>query len=209
VDEDQIWQTIHAERAALADVLRTLTPAEWEQPSLCLGWTIRDVAAHVISSPQATVGQVMAAMVRARGSFNRCMFDEAKRRSARPTERIIADYRRLAKSRRHPPGTTRLDPLLDVLVHTQDIVRPLGRHHRMPPAAAAVAADHVWRRSFPFKARKRLDGLRLTATDVVWTVGDGATVRGSMEALLLLLTGRTASVPELTGEGVGRLVGTV
>ena len=205
MDKDEVWRTIFTERSALADVLQTLSPTEWMQPSLCPGWTVQDVAAHVISSAGATFGEVLSGMVRARGNFNRMMFDDAKRRSARPTEQIIADYRQLDGSRRHPPGTTRLDPLMDVLVHTQDIIRPLGRQRHMPAAAAAVAADHVWRRSFPFHARQRLAGVRLTATDITWTVGDGPAIEGSMGAILLLITGRTAGLPELTGDGL-RLV---
>ena len=206
MDKDEVWRTIHAERSALADILETLSPVEWEHPSLCSGWTVKDVAAHVISSAGATLGEVLSGMVRARGNFNRLMFDDAKRRAARPTDQIIADYRRLDGSRRHPPGTTRLDPLMDVLVHTQDIVRPLGRQRRMPAAASALAADRVWRSSFPFHARKRLAGVRLTATDLSWTVGDGPAIEGPMGAILLLLTGRTVSVPELSGDGLHRLV---
>ena len=209
LDADEVWRAIGAQRAALADVLESLTPREWERDSLCAGWTVRDVAAHVISTPQTSVGQYAAAVVRARGNFNRCMFQEAKRWSARPTELIVADYRRLDGSRKHPPGLSPLDPLVDVLVHTQDIVRPLGREHPMPAQPSAAAASHVWRhRSFPFGARKRLGGYRLTATDVQWSVGEGAAVQGSMGAILLLLTGRTVSLPELSGVGAGQLIQT-
>jgi uncharacterized protein (TIGR03083 family) len=205
VHKDEVWRTIYAERSALADVLEILSPTEWEQPSLCPGWTVKDVAAHVVSSAGATFGEVVSGMVKARGNFNRMMFQDAKRRSARPPEQIIADYRRLDGSRRHPPGTSALDPLMDVIVHTQDIVRPLGRQRHMPAAASAAAADRVWATSFPFHARKRLAGVRLTATDITWTVGDGPAIEGTMGAVLLLITGRAASLPELTGAGVSLL----
>jgi uncharacterized protein (TIGR03083 family) len=205
MDRDRTWRTIDAERAALADLLEGLSGEEWERPSLCAGWTVRDVAAHVISSPQATPGDVALAMVRARGDFNRCIHDEAKRLSARPVEAIVADYRRLAGSRRHPLGTTCVDPLLDVLVHTQDIALPLGRRHAMPPVAACAAAERVWRRSFPFRARRTLGGFRLAATDIAWSVGEGAPVEGPIEAILLLLTGRTAALSRLTGDGAAHL----
>lgn len=205
MNDDDIWRIIHGQRAALADILSTLQPQEWERPSLCAGWTVRDVAAHVISSADASLSEVLVGMVRARGNFNRCMFDIAKRRSARPTAEIIAEYRRLDGSRRHPPGTTTTDPLVDVLTHTQDIVRPLGRPHPMPPAAAAQAASYVWGRGFPYSPRKRLGGFRLTATDIDWTVGDGEPIEGPIAALLLLLTGRTVALPELSGAGVSAL----
>lgn len=205
MDDDDIWRTIHRQRSALADLLETLRPDEWEQPSLCAGWTVRDVAAHVISSADASMREVVVGMMRARGNFNRCMFDIAKRRAARPTAEIIAEYRRLDGSRKHPPGTTTMDPLVDVLTHTQDITRPLGRPFSMPVEAAAQAATYVWGRGFPYSPRKRLGGFRLTATDVEWTVGDGDPVQGPIAAMLLLLTGRTVAIPELTGAGVAAL----
>ena len=202
MDADEVWRTVDRERSRLADLLEQLTADEWERASLCAGWSVRHVAAHVISSPQATVASVAAGLWRARGSFDRCIHDEALRRADRPVRAIVADYRRLAGSRRHPVGTTRLDPLLDVLVHSQDIAIPLGRDHPMPADAAAVAASHVWRRTFPFRARRRLAGLRLEATDVGWAVGSGELVEGPVAALLLLLTGRPAALPLLRGAGV-------
>lgn len=205
MDREQVWRTVHQERRLLADLLDTLTGQEWERPSLCAGWTVRDVAAHVISSAQISAGAQFLAMVRARGDFDRCMRDEARRASRRPVERIVADYRRLDGSHRHPLGTTHLDPLLDVLVHTQDIAVPLGRTHPVPVAAAMMAAGHVWARSFPFHARTRFDGLRLTATDTSWTVGQGHEVSGPIAALLLVLTGRAAGLAGLTGPGTDEL----
>ena len=77
----------------------------------------------------------------------------------------------------------------------------------MPAGPSAAAANHVWRRrSFPFGARKRLGGYCLTATDIEWKVGQGPTVEGSMGAILLLLTGRVVSLPELSGDGAGQLI---
>ncbi len=206
----QAWQVISRERARLADLLDSLTPAEWEHPSLCAGWTVKHTAAHVISSPQATPWDVGVALLRARGSFDRCIDEQARRWADRPTEQIVADYRRLDGSQRHPIGTTYYEPLLDVLVHSQDIAIPLQRDHDMPVDAARAAADRVWRRAFPFRARSRLAGLRLRATDTDWAVGEraaagglgGPVVEGTMADLLLLLTGRPVVLPRLTGPGV-------
>jgi uncharacterized protein (TIGR03083 family) len=205
VDRQQAWQVITRERARLADLLDGLTAREWDQPSLCAGWTVKHVAAHVISSPQATPWAVGVALVRARGSFDRCIDEQARVWADRPTDQIVADYRRLHGSHRHPIGTTYFEPLLDVLVHSQDIAIPLGREHPMPVVAARAAADRVWRRSFPFHARRRLGGLRLRATDTDWAVGAGDEVAGAMADLLLVLTGRSATLPRLTGPGVEQL----
>jgi uncharacterized protein (TIGR03083 family) len=103
------------------------------------------------------------------------------------------------------PFLTPKQPLLDVLVHGQDIALPLGRSRPMPPAAAAVAAQTVWDIRFPFRARKRLAGLRLSATDTDWTVGSGAPVEGPVAALLLLVTGRDAAWDQLIGDGARTL----
>jgi uncharacterized protein (TIGR03083 family) len=205
MNREDVWQAVDAERAALAELLETLSVDEWKHPSLCPGWTVRDVAAHVISSPQATAGRVIVAMLSARGNFNRANFEQAKWWAARPVEQIIGDYRRFAGSRRHPIGTTHLDPLIDVLVHTQDIAIPLGREHMMPPAAARAAAEKVWRVPFPFRARRRLNRFRLAATDIDWSAGTGPTVQGPIAALLLLLTGRTARLQQLGGDGAAAL----
>ena len=112
--------------------------------------------------------------------------------------------RDMVGSRRKVLGITPLEPLVDVLVHGQDIAIPLGRTRPVPAAAAAVAATRVWTKNWPFYARRRLRGLRLAATDVDWTVGQGRLVEGPIAALLLLLTGRTAALDRLSGDDAVR-----
>jgi uncharacterized protein (TIGR03083 family) len=195
---DEIWRYVDSERASLADLLAGLTPAQWQTASICPGWTVQDVAAHVISSPQAKVLPVITGMVRARGDFNRFVFDEARRAGATYTPaEIVAQYHQYAGSRRHPLGTVPADPLLDVLIHGQDIAVPLGIARPMPPEAARAAAERIWTKSFPFKARKRLAGTRLIATDIDWSVGSGDELRGPIAVLLQLLSGRTYVTAQL------------
>ena len=206
METEEIWRYVDSERAGLADLLSGLTAAEWATPSVCPGWTVHDVAAHVISSPQARVLPVMVGMARARGDFNRFVFEEARRAASKYSAReVVGQYGRFAGSRRHPVGTTPADPLLDVLIHTQDIAVPLGIRREMPVEAARAAADRIWSKSFPFKARKRLVGVRLVASDTDWSAGDGPEIYGPMSALLVLLSGRTMSTPSLTGKGVALL----
>jgi uncharacterized protein (TIGR03083 family) len=206
METEEIWRYVDSERAGLAELLSGLTAAEWATPSVCPGWTVHDVAAHVISSPQARVLPVMVGMARARGDFNRFVFEEARRAASKYSAgEVVAQYGRFAGSRRHPVGTTPADPLLDVLVHTQDIAVPLGIRREMPVEAARAAADRIWSKSFPFKARKRLVGVRLVASDTDWSAGEGPEIHGPMSALLLLLSGRTMSTPSLTGKGVALL----
>ncbi|MEU1282402.1 maleylpyruvate isomerase family mycothiol-dependent enzyme [Streptomyces sp. NPDC005805] len=203
MDTDQIWRVIDAERASLADLLDGLTPEEWELPSPCEGWRVRDVAAHLTLAPRVGTGRALLEFARARGSFDRMVRDTALREAARPTAEIVAELRGIVGSRRLAPSTTITEPLLDVLVHGQDIALALGRRRAVPAEPARIAADRVWSRSWPFRARRRLNGLRLTATDADWRRGEGEAVSGPMGALLLVLTGRTGSaLPALSGPGV-------
>jgi uncharacterized protein (TIGR03083 family) len=95
-----------------------------------------------------------------------------------------------------------LEPLIDVLVHSQDIARPLNRARPMPLDAAAAAADRVWPNLWPFRAQRHLAGLEFVATDYPWRAGAGDRIEGPLSAILLLLTGRKAALPQLSGPGV-------
>lgn len=206
MQRDEYWQLIGAERLSLAELLDGLSPAEWETPSLCEGWRVRDVAAHVALPPQVPgLPRLLAEAVRARGSYHRLNHDLAVRHAARPVQQIAAELREHAHSRRLPVVTNYRNILLDVLVHGQDIAIPLGRTRSMPLEAARVSAERVWTMGWPFWSRRRLRGVRVSATDVDWSAGRGAPVEGPIAAVLLLLTGRPAALPQLSGDGVGEL----
>ena len=203
MDRDASWKVITEQRIALADLLDGLRPDQWEAPSLCDGWRIRDVAAHVALTPQHPgVGAMLAGAVRARGDFDRLNHDLAVDHAARTPDRLVAELREHAASRRLPVVTTYRNLLFDVLVHVQDVAIPLGVERAMPVAAAREGVQRVWSMGWPFHARRWLGGMRLVATDSDWTAGAGPEVHGTTEVLLLLLTGRTAAAqPRLTGPG--------
>ncbi|MFC4950109.1 maleylpyruvate isomerase family mycothiol-dependent enzyme [Pseudonocardia sp. GCM10023141] len=200
-----MWHALDEQRADLADLLEALIAAEWAQPSLCAGWTVRDVAAHLVLGPRMGVATVIVEMVRARGSFNQMIHETAIRHATRPVEDLVTELRAIVGARRLAPGQKLADALMDVLVHGQDIAIPLRRRRDMPAEAAQAAAQHLWRIGFPFHARKKLRGFRLRATDVNWTAGEGVEVRGPIAAIVALLAGRTATLPYLTGDGVPAL----
>jgi uncharacterized protein (TIGR03083 family) len=207
MDRDKKWAAIAAQRRALADLLASLDEETWERSSLCAEWRVRDVAAHVALTPQSpgTV-RILARGLRAGGNFDAVNRDMAVAHADRPPAELVAELRELADSRRKPAITTVDNLLFDVLVHVQDVAVPLGLTTAMPLDAALEGVERVWRMGWPFWARRRLRGLRLTATDVDWSAGTGAEVRGSVQALLLLLTGRTgAALPQLSGPGTERL----
>lgn len=208
MDREQAWQAIEQERLRLADLLTGLTDDEWDSPSLSEGWRVRDVAAHVALAPQPPGLREMATWaVRARGSFHRLNHDIAVAYAdVRTAAELVAELRGHAASRRLPALTNYRNILFDTLVHTQDIAIPLHRTAPMPVPAARAAATRVWTMGWPFWARRRLAGFRLVATDTLWAAGEGEqVVCGPIEALLLLLTGRSAALARLTGTGVDAL----
>jgi uncharacterized protein (TIGR03083 family) len=203
LDRDRVWQVIDTQRLSLAGLLEQLSDEEWRQPSLCDGWTVRDVAAH-LTLQQVGAGAAIAMMIKYRGNTERAIHDSAcERAAALPTERMIAEIRAMVGSRQHNFGVTYRETLIDILVHGQDIAIPLGRRHDMPPEAAATAASRVWTMRWPppFPAKRKMKGFRLTATDTPWFVGEGTEVQAPMSAILLLSAGRLGALPQLSGEG--------
>ncbi|HYN93770.1 MAG TPA: maleylpyruvate isomerase family mycothiol-dependent enzyme [Pilimelia sp.] len=205
MDVEDIWRAVERERLAVADLLAGLAPAEWERPSLCVGWRVREVAAHLTMQDRIGPLNPLGDVLRARGNFNRMVDATARRRAGSPPAALVAGLRAIAGSRRLGIGMKPHDALLDTLCHGQDIAVPLGRWHPVPPGPARVAAERVWSMGFPFGARRRLRGFRLVATDVPWTRGDGSVVSGPIAALLLLVAGRTATLGQLTGAGAVEL----
>jgi uncharacterized protein (TIGR03083 family) len=209
VDRDEKWAVVAGQRRVLADLLAGLDEEAWERPSLCSRWRVKDVAAHVALTPQSPgLVRILASGVRGGGDFHAVNRDMAVAHAQRSTADLVAELRDLADSRRKPAITTLDNLLFDTMVHVQDIAVPFGLDVAMPLDAAREGAGRVWRMGWPFWARRRLRGLRLVATDVDWSVGEGAEVRGPVQAQLLLLTGRTeAALTQLDGPGAERVAG--
>ena len=93
----------------------------------------------------------------------------------------------------------------EIVVHGEDIRRPLGLKHQ-PPEEALVAVADSWKNSnLLIGSKRRITGLRLRATDTEWVHGDGPEVSGPLLSLILAMTGRKDVHPDLTGEGVAEL----
>ena len=162
------------------------------------------MAAH-LTLAQTGMLSALGSLVRARGSFNRMIRDTALREARLPVTEYPVRLRAMVGSRRTAPMVSDLEPLMDQLVHGQDMVVPLGRTREMPAEAAAVVATRAWGMGFPFHARKRLGRVCLTATDHAWSVGEGPVVEGPVRAHLMLVTGRDVVLPELSGPGADEL----
>ncbi len=187
-----------AERAELIELLRGLTEREWETPSLCAGWRVRDVVGHLLTD---TLGPLdyAAAAARNRGSVDRINNALAASFAELPTAQLVHMFE-------HESGRlSRFSPRLmlsDLLVHQQDIRRPLRRPRVIAPDRLIAVLSYPDPFAFP---GKRTKGLRFIATDVDWAWGDGPEVRGPGEAIALAVVGRAAVLDELTGGGVPEL----
>jgi uncharacterized protein (TIGR03083 family) len=203
---EESWRTVESQRHAIADIMESVQPAQWEQPSLCSEWRVRDVVAHLaMGSQRIPVGVMLRGAVRARGSFNRMNRDLAVEHARRPIQELIAELRQGAASREVPAVTNYRNILFDVLVHGQDITVPLGVELAIPAPAAMAAASTVWNIKWPLWTQKKYRGLRFVASDAPWTAGSGLEVRGPIAALLITLAGRGAALDRLDGNGVDHL----
>jgi uncharacterized protein (TIGR03083 family) len=193
---------VAAERLRLADELDDLTAEQWRTPSLCAGWTVHDVVAHLTLSTRETVPSTLWRTLRARGNIDRAFAVTARERAARyrPAE-LLAQLGEMARVDRRLALAGPLDPLNDLLVHSQDLAIPLGRGRDLPVDRALPCLRHTWAAPF-VGAAKRFAGLRLVATDAEWTEGEGPEVRGSVGDLLLAANGRAAGLDRLAGEGL-------
>jgi uncharacterized protein (TIGR03083 family) len=197
---------VRALRVAAADLGASLSPAQWKAPSLCDGWTCGDVVGHlawVASMPSASFA---VDLVRAGGRLNRATAAAARRVAAPPQAEVCERLRRRAATQR---VGARIAPFLlaDVVVHTQDIRRPLGIPNDLDPAVMRLALDHVVRHLSSVGGRSRLRGLELRATDIDWRHGSGRLVSGTAEQLLMVAAGRMSVVAELEGHGKDALAG--
>ena len=213
MNDDELWAAIDAQRMRTVKLLQDLTPTEWDHASLCDGWRVRDVAAH-LTMQQMTLSDGLNGFLRHPGGMNHVIHAAAvAEANRRPPERLIAEISRTIGSRRFNVGVTPRETLLDIIVHSQDMAIPLQRHLDVPVTAAADTASRLWSYQTTRKGRWMArvfrpvpyQSYRLTATDTAWSVGDGPEIRGPILAIVLLLTGRTAEYADLAGSGAAAL----
>lgn len=186
------------ERVELADFLASLTPQEWQAPSLCHKWTVKDVVAHVVSYEELTpFGLTMRF---AKGRVVNANEVGVREFAPMPPPALVEFLRRHLRPRGLTAAFGGMIALVDGTVHHQDIRRALGYSRRVP-------ADRL-ERILPLipgnprlGAGRRIKGLRLVATDVAWEHGSGPEVHGRGEALMMAMTGRKGVAAELTGPG--------
>jgi uncharacterized protein (TIGR03083 family) len=195
---------IHAEREALAEDLAGLDDDKWQTPSLCSGWSVRDVLGHMTATARMTPPKFFLGFARSGFNFNAMTAKDVQRETGGTPSDGLAAFRGLIGATTHPPGPT--DAMLgESLIHSEDIRRPLFIIREYPEASITKAADFYKRSNMIIGAKKRVEGLRLRATDADWSTGEGPEVTGPAISLLLAMTGRSAALKDLSGEGLNTL----
>ncbi|WP_306387795.1 maleylpyruvate isomerase family mycothiol-dependent enzyme [Microbacterium sp. MPKO10] len=201
-----VWKLVHDERQRLVDDLQSLDGSLWETPSLCRGWAVHDVVAHLLDSAETGRAAFVVSMLRARGDFHRANqngVDKVKRDDPRQT---LEAFRQVQELRRTPPAH-RATRLVEAIVHGEDIRRPLGLTGSYPRIGVHDALAYQIRTSVKFDGgRERADQFRLTDTDSGVSWGDGPEVTGRAVDLLLVVSGRRVNPDLLGGPGAQRML---
>jgi uncharacterized protein (TIGR03083 family) len=188
------------ERADLAEFLATLSPRQWEEPTLCADWRVRDVVAHVISYDDLSVGGLAWRAVKGGFRPDRINALVLARDRDRSPEELLAALREHREPHGLPAAFGGMVALVDSVIHHQDIRRPLGLPRHIPAERLLRTLEGALKAPL-LHASPRVRGLRLEATDLDWTTGSGPEVRGPAEALLMAIAGRHGVVDELSGPG--------
>jgi uncharacterized protein (TIGR03083 family) len=194
-----IFAVMAAERRALADDVEKLTDAQWVTPSALKGWQLRHVASHLVWPLESGPLTLGAAFFKAGMSFSRTV-DNAAEADRRSPREMAAALRAQADNKKVPPGIGAPGILMDLLVHSLDIRRPLGLQRVVDKEALVIALKRLaGARSLKFF--RIPSGFTFVATDVGWRNGQGPVVEGNSQDLLLALAGRKAGLAGLGGDG--------
>jgi len=199
------WQMIKAERASLVDALATLADADWDKPSLCTGWTVRDVVGHMISTANMTPPKFFAKMAGSGFNFQTMTRKEIEHATVGRTNAELLDrLRSRVDARTAPPGPAPTW-LGETIVHGEDVFRALGPYRNHPIEHVLAVADFYKNSNLLIGTKNRIAGVTLRATDADWRHGSGPEASGPAIALVLAMTGRKSALDDLSGDGVTTL----
>lgn len=200
------WTEITRGRESLGDYLAGLSADDWAKPSLCDGWAVRDVAAHMLVIPTMSKGQVFRSFVGSGFNLDKMNAKLVKKITATMSDAdIAATTRASAGSQSMPPGLKLPGVLTELAVHSSDISEGLGKPFTLPVQCYVAALDHLKDVQPVFGSKARIAGLALRATDADWSTGSGAAVEGPAQQLALAVAGRRSAYDRLSGDGVATL----
>lgn len=207
IPDTEIFAMTAANRRAIADVFDGLDEAQWRCETLCGGWTMQHMAAHLVQPMLVGFGRFVVTALRFRGDIDRTIDHVTRRIATRPRAELLALLRAHADDEVNPPLIGPMGQFADTCVHLRDIARPLGLEADVPVGYWRILLDYLTSRRVPpaLVPKGRLDGLAFAATDTDWHAGSGERVSGPAEAIGMAVTGRPAALADLRGPGVDTL----
>jgi uncharacterized protein (TIGR03083 family) len=195
---------IHAERATLADYLATLSPDQWTAPTWCDKWNVQEVTGHMVASGSITFSHFAGGFIRSGFNFNTFVDKDLRQYATGTPADVLGRFRSIITSTRKPPGPEYV-ALGEVMVHGEDIHRALGTKGEHPADHLVTLASMYCKTGAPLHGKRRSAGLKLVATDVDWTAGEGPEVKGPVMSLILAVVGRKGALTDLSGPGLDTL----
>ncbi len=184
----QIW--VAPTYTALADLLESSDDSVWDMPSLCEGWQVRHVVAHVTMPARMTQEQFGADMAAAGGDFTTFSNTVAARDGALPEADLLAQLRSEQLHSWQPPRGGAAGALNHAVIHSLDITVALDRPSVSPAEALAAVLGQLTAAEGSVFGLDLTD-VRLEATDVSWSWGTGRAIQADSGSLVSLLGGRT------------------
>ena len=203
-DDAHLQPAVAAEFTSLADLLAAASDAQWDTPSLCDGWRVREVVAHMTMAARYSEAEFMAELRRRDFDFTRLSNEVARRDASLPADELVANLRSDVMQGWTPPGGGYHGALNHVVIHGLDVTVPLGVPRRSPDETIRVVLDDLALGGGHAHFDIVINGRRLEASDLDWSHGSGPVLRGAAGDLALAMCGRAVPSGRLEGEPLQR-----
>jgi uncharacterized protein (TIGR03083 family) len=203
-DEIEVRAAIAAERHDLATLLTGLSERQWDAPTLCEGWRVREVVAHMTMPFRLSTPKFLLELLKARGNFGKMADRSARADTAALTSGELAAS--MADNTGHawkPPGGGFEGALAHDVIHGLDFTVPLGIGRKVPESRLRIVLDGLGPKNLNYFGVD-LTGIELRADDLDWSFGSGTPLSGAAQDLLMVLCGRTLPEGHLRGDTAGR-----
>jgi uncharacterized protein (TIGR03083 family) len=199
-DDPDLQPVVAAEFVSLADLLAVASETEWDTQSLCEGWRVREVIAHMTMAARYSEEEFMAELRRCDFDFTRLSNEIASRDASLPDDELVTNLRSDVMQRWTPPGGGYHGALNHVVIHGLDVTVPLGVPRRSPDETIRVVLDDLTQGGGHAHFGVDIEGRSLQASDLDWSHGSGPALRGAAGDLALAICGRTVPGGRLEGE---------
>jgi uncharacterized protein (TIGR03083 family) len=206
VTDTQLASLVAAERRELAGLLSELPAESWNAPTLCAGWRVREVVAHMTMLYRYSTARFLAELARSGGRFDRMADRRARLDGAGPPSELVSVMAEHAEAVRARPGVGFEGALIHDVIHGLDVTVPLGLDRRVPAETLRVVLAGVTKPKSLQHFGTELDGIELRAEDLDWSFGSGTPVSGAAQDLALVICGRRLPAGRLRGPPSSRFM---